>query len=222
MKRTSKFLAILLILSLSISILASCASDTDDGETAEEAVENALNAIKAEDEESIEEYFNFDELIEEYGEIDIFTNGEDNNLEDIEGDLEEIEERVESLDIGNIYEKLEFEILSSKEQADTALVETKIRNIDMGELIGRYMSEVFALAMENLYEKDENYEEKVEELLSDILESEDIDLVTSTVDISLIKEDNNWEITMDKELADAITGGFFTMIESLEDLDIEG
>ncbi|HLR20494.1 MAG TPA: DUF5105 domain-containing protein [Tissierellaceae bacterium] len=204
MKRRNKFLALFLILVLSLSILASCTDETDDRETPEEAVENALTAIKELDIETAEKYFDYDDLIEEY---------ED---EDMEIDILESEE-----DIKPVFANLEFEILSSEVGEDTAIVETEITNINMETIMDEYIEQSFSLAMENIFEEDENLEEEIKEIFIELIERNDNELVTSTVDINLRRIEDSWEIDMDDELADAITGGLISIVDSLEDWDVE-
>jgi len=203
-KRRNKFLALFLILVLSLSILASCTDETDDRETPEEAVENALTAIKELDIETAEKYFDYDDLIEEY---------ED---EDMEIDILESEE-----DIKPVFANLEFEILSSEVGEDTAIVETEITNINMETIMDEYIEQSFSLAMENIFEEDENLEEEIKEIFIELIERNDNELVTSTVDINLRRIEDSWEIDMDDELADAITGGLISIVDSLEDWDVE-
>src|SRR5699024_587250 len=192
------------ILVLSLSILASCTDETDDRETPEEAVENALTAIKELDIETAEKYFDYDDLIEEY---------ED---EDMEIDILESEE-----DIKPVFANLEFEILSSEVGEDTAIVETEITNINMETIMDEYIEQSFSLAMENIFEEDENLEEEIKEIFIELIERNDNELVTSTVDINLRRIEDSWEIDMDDELADAITGGLISIVDSLEDWDVE-
>lgn len=215
MKKRNKLLMILLILSLLVSILVACSDDK--GETPEEAVKKAFNAVKNQDIKTVEKYFDYDELIQEY-------DGDPDMIKDFfesDEDVTESELGIESMDVGPLFDNLKYEILSSKVNEDIATVEAEITNINMETLMGEYMKKSFGLAMENIFEDDPDLDNEMEEIFRELLERDDNELVTSTVNINLRRNENSWKIIMDKELVDVISGGLVNVVDSLGDLDID-
>lgn len=192
-----KFLPIIAVMLLLAIVLTGCGK----GETPEQAVTSALNAIKNEDWETAEKYFT--------GEFS-------------EEDLENSEDEGEILNL--LFRNLSFNIVSSSEDGDTATVKTELTNIDMNVLMKEYIREAMAIAMENALagddaKSDEEMEAEIQQLLTDLLEKEDNETVTTTIDINLTKQDNSWIIEADDEFLDALSGGFFTVADSFGNLE---
>lgn len=196
-KMHKKFLPIIAVMLLLAIVLTGCGK----GETPEQAVTSALNAIKNEDWETAEKYFT--------GEFS-------------EEDLENSEDEGEILNL--LFRNLSFNIVSSSEDGDTATVKTELTNIDMNVLMKEYIREAMAIAMENALagddaKSDEEMEAEIQQLLTDLLEKEDNETVTTTIDINLTKQDNSWIIEADDEFLDALSGGFFTVADSFGNLE---
>ena len=51
--------------------------------------------------------------------------------------------------------------------------------------------------------------------LTDLLNQEDLDTKTTTVDVSLTLVDGQWKITLDEALLDALTGGLLSLGDAL-------
>lgn len=122
-----KIISLVLIIVLAISVTA-CNS----GESPEQAVSNALQAVKQMDKESLSKYLDPNELIEE-----------DNDNEGVDSFDEE--------QISVIFEALEYNIISSKEDGDTAVVNVDITNIDMANVFGQLMQEAISYAFSSAF-----------------------------------------------------------------------
>ena len=174
------------------------------GESPEQAVNNALTAVKKADEETIERYF---------GEDDLMDSG------DIDDDIDDIIDTEKSAKL--LFENLSFETLSSQIDGDKAVVETKITNIDLQSVFIEYLKEAFEVVMSSAFdaeadEDDEEREKELEQLFTDLLNDEDNELVESTVEINLVKDEGSWRIDLDHELLDAIFGGLFSVIDGAD------
>lgn len=173
-------------------------------ESPEQAVNNALTAVKKSDEDTIEKYFGEDDLLDS---------------EDVDDDIEDIIDTDESSKL--LFEKLSFDVLSSEIDGDRAVVETEITNIDLQSIFIEYLEESFDIIMARAFdaeadEDDEELEEELEQLFINLLSDEDNELLTSTVDINLLKDENGWKIDLDDDLLDAIFGGLFSMIDGMD------
>lgn len=174
------------------------------GESPEQAVNNALTAVKKLDEDTIERYFGEDDLL---------------GSDDVDDDIEDIIDTDESSKL--LIEKLSFDVLSSEIDGDRAVVETEITNIDLQSIFIEYLEESFEIIMARAFdaeadEDDEELEVELEQLFTNLLSDEDNELVTSTVDINLLKDESGWKIDLDDDLLDAIFGGLFSMIDGMD------
>jgi putative cell wall-binding protein len=174
-------------------------------ESPEEAVSNAFDALKALDEATVDRYFSYEE----------FMDYDDEN--NTTPQQEELAQELAQL----FLEKLHYKIVSSSINGDTATVKAEITNTDMGLIFEEYMDEVIQLAIENalLPEDqqltDEEIEMQVAQILLDLMEREDNQTVTTTVDINLTRNNASWKITMDEKLQDAILGGFLSALQDM-------
>lgn len=184
-----KILCLALVVVLAFGLVG-CGS----GESAEQAVGNALDAIKSMDKEGIEKYIDYDELVEA-------------EKSDEEADLES-EEMIKL-----VFEKLEYNIVSSEKNGDTALVTTEITNINMAKVFGEFIMEAFSLAFSDIEEEEMN--SKMMEIFTNLINREDNEMVTITVDINLKKINDEWKIDMSDELSNAIFGGMVEAMDSL-------
>lgn len=114
------------------------------------------------------------------------------------------------------YEKSTYEILSSTIDGDTAEVETKITVPNLGSIFSEIIQEALPLAFVSAFTEDasdEEMDEFMSNMLIDKLNSDDIPMVTKTVNINLVKEDGTWLIEMDDILLDALSGNMSTILD---------
>ncbi len=187
------FLSVLLLFAI-----ASCSSK----ETPEEVVDNGLTAIINLDLITMQKYFDSEDISEE---DDIFGDGfEDQNIENVE----------------LLVKNLEFEIISSSIDDDEAIVETKITNINMSIVMEEYITQAFILAMSSIGEEEvdeDAMQKEMEELFTELLSEENVEMITIDVDIKLNDVDGNWKIDLNDELINALFGGFMDVVEQLEE-----
>lgn len=106
------------------------------------------------------------------------------------------------------YGKITYKILDSTVNGDTAQVKTEITAPDLKSILMEIIQESISLAFINAFSEnaDDNMDELMNTMLIDKLNSEDIPMVTKTININLVKEDDLWLIVMDDNLLDALTG----------------
>ena len=172
------------------------------GESPEQAVTNAIEAIKEMDQEELSKYIEYDDLV---------------NTDDSTELTEQEEEQAKS-----IFKNLEYEIKTSDEDGDTAVVNADITNIDMGVVFSEMFMEMFSRAFEVAFSSDPMTEEETDEmmlnLMADLMEKHKDTTVTNTVSIKLNKVDNQWKIEMDDEFQNALMGNLFSVVESMNEV----
>ena len=114
--------------------------------------------------------------------------------------------------VGLIFEKVEYEIVSTTTNKDSAVVKAKIKAPDLvkitGEVVKELLSEIFSAALSD----DESSEDKVEEMTIDAfrknLSKPDLSYASNDIDINLTldKGTNKWIIESGDTLVNAITG----------------
>lgn len=193
--------SIILVLLFSLTIaLVGCGQDS--GETPEQAVTNALTAVQNLDQDTAEKYFRYEDLITSDSESEEFMEDEET--------------------VKLMFDKLDFKIVSSSIEDDTAIVETEITNIDLTTIIIEYIQQAMTVAFEYAFAGDDapsdaEMEEQMEILFIEMLQDEDSKTVTTTVDIHLTKNADSWKLTIDETLQDALFGGLISGIQEVED-----
>ena len=192
-----KILALIMVLML---LLTACNSK---GETAEKATLNALKAIKAFDKDSINKYLNYDELVDA------------ENEDESQGLAEKQAKKI----LGG----LEYKIISSKEDKDTAIVKVEITNVNMGKVIKDMMGNLFTLAMNEAFKAesekmtDAQMEQKSIKFFDEALSKNKDEKLTNVIDIKLNKVDGKWKIDMGSDLQNAIMGDLLKSTEEMKD-----
>lgn len=187
-----KMLSYLLILILVLTLVG-CG-----GESAEQAVKNTFDAIKSNDRETASKYIDYDKLLNvgESGEASL-------------GEMDEESQEMAEL----ILKHFDYKIISSKEEGDTATVTAEITNVNMQTIMASFLSEAFSLAFSGLNE--EQMAEEMSNKFTELINREDNETVTKTVDIALTKDGDSWKVDMSEEAGDAIFGGMITLAQEM-------
>lgn len=120
-----------------------------------------------------------------------------------------------------LYSGIEYEIIGAEINEDTAIVTTKISNVDAATALTDALGEVFVKIFEVVGTDEEITDEDSRKMFTELfvanLTSGEYDRTESTVDITLTKVDGEWVIDDNNDAAiDALTGGILTAAESLE------
>ena len=108
-----------------------------------------------------------------------------------------------------------------KEEGDSAAITAEITNRDLGALIAAFLQEAFSQMMSTIFlpEDQQPTEEEqtaaLADILSGLLDSQDIQTVTNTVTLELTYEEDHWKIAPSFELVNAIFGGMYGSLQDL-------
>ena len=97
-------------------------------------------------------------------------------------------------------ENLQFETKNVKREDDTMVVSTVITAVDLQKVL------------ETLPETIDSVESAKEALIT-ALSAEDVPTKTFEVDVNLVQKDETWAVEMTPELADALLGGYYSILE---------
>lgn len=117
-----------------------------------------------------------------------------------------------------LFDRLGYKIISSEKiDNETVIVKTEITAIDMKPVLGEWFGAALQFAFENAFEKisEEESNNRMEELFVEAATKEDLATVTNTVDIKVVKVDNNWKVETDDKFIDSILGGLISASEEL-------
>ncbi len=177
--------------------------------TPEQSIDIAFTALKEGDIDTLNQYVEDSTYsIETFG-IDIA------NLNEI--DHEAITTIVTDITT-KLYKNFEYTITQTTETDDTATV-TTVFVTPNGETLVTEVVEDFAIAYtKSMFSGEVNVENlamDAVQILSQNLDSPDLEMTETTTDITLKKGEEHWIIVADEKLYDAITGGTITASENL-------
>ena len=191
---------------LSIFMIFGAAGCGINKKSPDEVVTITLDALKEGDYLKASKYINLEEAMDAAGEMEI---------EELQGfNSEDMKEEIEEM-ATELFKRLEYNILSVKEDKASAVVQAEITNIDMSEVVGEVFLQMFALAFSGLDEEEMN--KKVLEAFTDSISQEERSLASNTVDIELTKEEGNWKINVTDTLLDGVFGGIITTLERMQE-----
>ena len=196
-----KIAALLLILTMVFS-LAGCGEI----QKAETTINQAFKALKKLDFETASNYINVDKMMESDDSTDIDSN----------------------FFAQNLFGKLANRIISSEKiDNNTVTVKTEITAVDMKPVLTEYVQKALQYTLANAFANpqlsEEDSDKKMEEILVECISKEDLAMVTTEVDIKVIKTDKTWKIETSDELSNALLGGLVNAAEELSNFfdDIE-
>lgn len=109
------------------------------------------------------------------------------------------------------FDKLSWKVIKVDEENDKATVEIELTNKDLKIVTNNYMQQLFKLALSGkniAVEENKNY--FIEELKKDQIET-----VTQTKTIELVKENKKWKVISNDELLNTLVPGLQESINSL-------
>lgn len=188
-----KILSFLLIAMLTLG-LSAC----NQGEKPEKVVEDYFSAVKSADVETI------GKLVED-------------GLSDENKEVSEEEKEL----VKKIFDLISVDVVGdAKIEGKTAKVDTKITAPDMKMVFENVLAKLIPKVMEDAFKGKEMSEEELDKLFKEHflkqLDSKDLTMVTSEVELNLVKKDNSWVIVEDEVLENAVSGGFAKQLKELE------
>ena len=198
-------------LALSCTLLLSLAACAGGRDSAETVVENGIEAFQSSDQEAIQSYWGDTDFT---GDVGSSAGGSSSQDDDPSQALLE-----------QLAGSLSYEITGSSEDesAGTASVTVSFTNTDMSQVMSEFMSDIFSTALgyaflpEDQQPSDEEMNQIMMDSLMECMESNKENTVTNTVDISLSLVDDEWKITPTDEVIDAMVGGMFSYINSMDE-----
>ena len=124
--------------------------------------------------------------------------------------LNEIEEEFRSFFYNISYEVIS-EVISESITGYVGYVELSINAPDFFAVMDEVMVHAFYWAFEDISE--EELASRIEELLVENMDSDEVPLIVSDVTVTLQLEDEQWRIVAGHAFADAVTGGLFSFAE---------
>ncbi len=193
MKKLSKIFALMLRLSVLLLSLTACGSDPK--KDAEAAVTKTFDELKALDDSVYDQYF---------GANGIASLGltEDDSQEDFKKFIK------------TIVDNLSYKIVSSEEvDKDNVIVKVDVTAIKMETVMIAFQDKIleFASSEESQNISPEDAVKKSLELLLETISQPNLETITTTVDLNVTKNDNNWEVPISEELINAIYGGMLDL-----------
>lgn len=197
MKR--RFLALLMGLGLLVA-LAACGTSRPSAQSVTEA---AIQAAQAADLASLQQCWGGEMLDEEtFG-----LKGEDAEL------------------LTALTKNLTYKVVSAEEDesAGTAVVSVEFTNTDMapvmGDLVQSLIGDAFQYAFlpEDQQPTDEELSEQYMQKFTELLNAEDLTTKTTSVEIPLTLVEDQWQITPDEAIVDAMFGGLLTVADSMDE-----
>lgn len=125
-------------------------------------------------------------------------------------DALEIGNNVEELEMVKYYFKyIDVKVLEVTKSSNQAIVKAEIKNKDLKAILQNYIKKALEISLEqiNSTNKDESIEDQLLNYFIAQFEAQEIENVTTTVDIVLNKVDGKWKVVIDKTLRDALLPG---------------
>ena len=178
-----KFAMICAAVMAALLLLSGCS-----GGTPAQAVEKTLEAIKTSDVKTFNQYVSGDSSL--FADSESWGTGE--------WDLMHV-----------MYQNLSYKVQETKVEGGTATVSCEITNTDFSKIIMNAMGEIVSATLAG--EMDDADEAAVAQKMLDSMkqaaDSGEVETVTETVDITLVKDGSNWKVKIDDALLNALGGG---------------
>ncbi|MBQ7822007.1 MAG: hypothetical protein IJ391_06980 [Clostridia bacterium] len=158
--------------------------------------------------------------------LDVFKDANEENIESILGGdgSGAIFSGMDPAFFLMLYENLDYTIVDSSENGDTAEVKVKISNIDCGAVMQDYITKLMLASAESDYEDTsdandwEAYDDELSriasEVVKDIAENGEYETIENTVTVSLTKVDGEWTIDNTEEFSAALLPGLGDLVDS--------
>ena len=132
-----------------------------------------------------------------------YTNESSLEMLGIDSETEDIEM------VKLFFKNVNLNIVEVTKDSNQAIVKVEITNRDLKTIMQNYMQKALELAMSSINSSNttEDMESQLQEFFKSQFESTQIENVTTSVDIVLIKVDGDWKIVLDENLRDAILPG---------------
>lgn len=183
---------IILIVALVIGIV--CTIALQDNPTS--SINGMLNALKAGDFAKVEEFVNYQEVIQD---------SEFLASQDIDAETQKL-----------FFDRLEWKINEVKKDANAATAQVEITNKDYKVIISNYMQK----ALKAAFGGESMTDQEMENYLIEELKNQETQTATSTVTMQLEKVDGEWRITANEDLINGLMPGLQEAIDTLNTTNV--
>ncbi|MCY6370057.1 hypothetical protein [Clostridium ganghwense] len=112
--------------------------------------------------------------------------------------------------VNKIVSKLQYEIISSTTDGDTAKVKTKITSPDLVKVTGKMVSDLLPTLFAQALNGEKTDQAKTDKMVTDYfiknIDDPKVEMISNEVEINLVKNKNTWLLVGDDDLINAITG----------------
>ena len=149
----------------------------------------------------------------------VITNNEENT--DTTSVTNEIlqQSKKDEKDYIDFFKKMEYEIVEEKADFVDGYVKVKIVNKNIGKIIKKYYVRAFSYSIKSAFstQQSTNVQKKLDEYLTELLTSDEIERVATEVTFKLKREGFEWKLDVNKEeLCDAILPGLREQLKDFE------
>ena len=183
---------IILIVALVIGIV--CTIALQDNPTS--SINGMLNALKAGDFAKVEEFVNYQEVIQD---------SEFLASQDIDAETQKL-----------FFDRLEWKINEVKKDANAATAQVEITNKDYKVIISNYMQK----ALKAAFGGESMTDQEMENYLIEELKNQEVQTATSTVTIQLEKVDGEWRVIANDNLINGLMPGLQEAIDTLNNTNV--
>ena len=112
-----------------------------------------------------------------------------------------------------MFKKIEYKVLSVEEQGNESVLQVEIKAPNVLEPFVGIVKEGIGLAFSGTSEED--MDKFFNDSMDNILESKDMNYMTGTIPVYMVKTDGDWEINTEKssDLFVYLTGGLSTFVQ---------
>lgn len=118
------------------------------------------------------------------------------------------------------FKNLQYSVKDTTKEKDTAVVTLEISNKNLQSILNMYAAKATEIALSKLGENPDATQEDMEtELLNyfkTLFDSEEVETVTTTVDVNLNKVDNEWKVVVNEALRDAMLPGMNSLTQNTD------
>lgn len=193
--------AIVIIVALLVVGIIYCAMIIKEQHEANKVVETMFNSIKSGENEARNKYLAYDEIV--------------NNNETEDQNTEAVNSQFNAL-----FSKLEYKIVKTQVDSQKASITVEVSNKNTGTVFSNYISKAMSLAISNASKEgytEENFNDDLQQLLTNEMNSKDVETVTNTITIDMIKENGNWKIITDSNrLANVVLPGLADKLQAVQ------
>lgn len=127
------------------------------------------------------------------------------------GTLDIEEEDTESLEMMKLYFKnLSINVDNVSAKKEEATITATISNKDLGNIIELYINKALEIAKANIANPSSDTTASQEELMTyfkSLFDSDEVENVSNSVEVQLVKVDGQWRVVVDEKVRDAILPG---------------